>query len=295
MRGTPNSAEESPPFISEGHTPIKSGLPVLQISVSNPLPLPCGFRLSFRHAAPEKTKEHDCRRRIAEPSAMGRTGAACERCRRASTCPSQNESQDKQRQSPPPCFKAPCPASKGFRGIAQGKLSTKCRVAAGQGSQAPQPLYSYLPEHPCLHDAMYMSRIPKSIRDIQTMEVATEEITYLVEEMARQHQEREPGEVDFYTAVAILAERYRDTQDHHRSFCVIERMRCLTDLLRDERGLDDTGHRGRLFADKPSHLPRGRQVSAQRQRQAGLVRCRCIFQYRAQRNGIRRQSVTRRY
>jgi hypothetical protein len=26
-----------------------------------------------------------------------------------------------------------------------------------------------------------------------------------------------------------------------------------------------------------------------------LVRCRCIFQYRAQRNGIRRQSVTRRY
>ena len=82
---------------------------------------------------------------------------------------------------------------------------------------------------------MYMSRIPKSIRDIQTMEVATEEITYLVEEMSRQHQEREPGEVDFYTAVAILAERYRDTQDHHRSFCVIERMRCLTDLLRDER------------------------------------------------------------
>jgi len=35
-----------------------------------------------------------------------------------------------------------------------------------------------------------MSGIPKSILDIQTMEMATEEITYLVEEMARQHQDR---------------------------------------------------------------------------------------------------------
>ncbi len=67
------------------------------------------------------------------------------------------------------------------------------------------------------------------------MEIATEEVTYLVEEMARRHQEREPGEVDFYTAVAILAERYVGTRDHHRSFCLMERMRCLTDLLRDER------------------------------------------------------------
>jgi hypothetical protein len=80
-----------------------------------------------------------------------------------------------------------------------------------------------------------MSRIPKSIRDIQAMEIATEEIAYLVDEMARQHQERKQGEVDFYTAVAILAERYRERQDHHRSFCVMERMRCLTDLLGDDR------------------------------------------------------------
>ena len=82
---------------------------------------------------------------------------------------------------------------------------------------------------------MFMSSIPKIIKDIQTMEVATEEITYLVEQMALQHQERGPGNVDFYTAVAILAERYRDTQDHDRSFCVMERMRCLNDLLADER------------------------------------------------------------
>ena len=80
-----------------------------------------------------------------------------------------------------------------------------------------------------------MSRIPKSIRDIQALETTTEEVTYLVEEMARRHQEREPGEVGFYTAVAILAEQYRGTGDHQRSFCVMERMRCLTDLLRDER------------------------------------------------------------
>lgn len=80
-----------------------------------------------------------------------------------------------------------------------------------------------------------MSRIPNSIRDIQNMEITTEEITHLVEEMARQHQDRRPGEVDFYTAVAILAERYRDSQDHHRSFCVLERMRCLNELLCDER------------------------------------------------------------
>jgi hypothetical protein len=45
--------------------------------------------------------------------------------------------------------------------------------------------------------------------DIQSMQIAPEEITYLVQEMARRHQERPPGEVDFYTALAILADRYR--------------------------------------------------------------------------------------
>jgi hypothetical protein len=80
-----------------------------------------------------------------------------------------------------------------------------------------------------------MHGIPKSIKELQKMEITAEEIIYLVDEMARKHQERERGEVDFYTAIAILAERYRNTQDHHRSFCVIERMRCLTDLLGDER------------------------------------------------------------
>ena len=63
--------------------------------------------------------------------------------------------------------------------------------------------------------------------------ISTEEITYLVQEMARLHQERESREVDFYTAVAILAERYGD--DHDRCYCVMERMRCLRSLVGDER------------------------------------------------------------
>jgi hypothetical protein len=69
--------------------------------------------------------------------------------------------------------------------------------------------------------------------DIQSMQIAPEEITYLVQEMARRHQERPPGEVDFYTALAILADGYR--QDHDRCFCIMERMRCLIALRADER------------------------------------------------------------
>jgi hypothetical protein len=79
----------------------------------------------------------------------------------------------------------------------------------------------------------FMSRIPKSIRNVQVMQIETEEITYLVSEMARQHEESAPGEVDLVTAVVILAERYRD--DQHRPFCIMERMRCLIELVTDER------------------------------------------------------------
>jgi hypothetical protein len=42
-----------------------------------------------------------------------------------------------------------------------------------------------------------MSRIPKGIREIRAMQIAPEEITSLVQQMTRQHQERGPGEVDF--------------------------------------------------------------------------------------------------
>jgi len=76
-----------------------------------------------------------------------------------------------------------------------------------------------------------MAKAPASIREFQAMEVAPEEIIYL---MAQQHEERGPGAVDFYTAVAILAERYRG-KEHGRSFCVMERMRCVTAFLSDDR------------------------------------------------------------
>lgn len=76
-------------------------------------------------------------------------------------------------------------------------------------------------------------RVAKSIREIQQMDIADEEIFYLVEEMAQQHQERDPGEVDWHTAIGILAERYQ--QDHRRCFCIMERMWCFLPLLGDER------------------------------------------------------------
>jgi hypothetical protein len=75
-----------------------------------------------------------------------------------------------------------------------------------------------------------MAKVPASIREIQAMEVAPEEIIYLIQEMAQRHGERGPGEVDSYTAVAILPERYRG-KEHGRSFCVMERMRCMTASL----------------------------------------------------------------
>jgi hypothetical protein len=78
-----------------------------------------------------------------------------------------------------------------------------------------------------------MSRIPSSIRAIQRLQVDVAEVLYLVREMARLHEEREPGEVGMESAVAILAEKYRDDLD--RVHCIMERMRCLRRLLTDDR------------------------------------------------------------
>ena len=57
------------------------------------------------------------------------------------------------------------------------------------------------------------------------MQIADEEILYVVEEMARLHQEREPGEVDWYSAMEILSDKYQ--QDHERCFCIMERCNAL--------------------------------------------------------------------
>jgi len=62
------------------------------------------------------------------------------------------------------------------------------------------------------------------------MEIAGEEIYYLIERMAEEHEERNPG---WYTAIAILSDRYPN--DSSRTYCISERMRCLTKLVGDSR------------------------------------------------------------
>ena len=74
-----------------------------------------------------------------------------------------------------------------------------------------------------------MSEVP----EIQKMRVTTEEITYLVDEMAQHNQQRGPREADLHTSLAILAERYGN--DHERCLCILERMRCLSVIAADER------------------------------------------------------------
>lgn len=76
-------------------------------------------------------------------------------------------------------------------------------------------------------------RVPESVRAIQAIQIDDEEIFYLVEEMSRLHQEREPGETDWYSAMALMADKYRE--DHERIFCIMERMQCLMPMLKDER------------------------------------------------------------
>lgn len=77
------------------------------------------------------------------------------------------------------------------------------------------------------------SRVPKGIRAVQDLKIAPEEIIYLVEEMAHRHEEKQAGEVDWYTAMAITGEKYKD--DHQRCFCIMERMRCFLPMLEDAR------------------------------------------------------------
>lgn len=68
------------------------------------------------------------------------------------------------------------------------------------------------------------------------MQIADEEILYVVGEMARLHQEREPGEVDRYSAMEILSDKYQ--RDHECCFCIMERMQCLVPMMVDDRMRD---------------------------------------------------------
>lgn len=73
--------------------------------------------------------------------------------------------------------------------------------------------------------------IPKSVEEIQKLEIDPEEILYLVERMTALHDEND--DVDWYTAMAVLAGRYE--KDAVRMFCISERMACLSALVKDER------------------------------------------------------------
>jgi hypothetical protein len=80
-----------------------------------------------------------------------------------------------------------------------------------------------------------MSSKSKSVYDdIIPMQIEPEEIVYLVTEMAKSHDEH--GEVDWYTQVGILADRY--PRDSIRSFCIMERMQCLIRMTKDKRMKD---------------------------------------------------------
>lgn len=66
--------------------------------------------------------------------------------------------------------------------------------------------------------------------------VKPEEIVYLVKEMARLHEDGQ--EPDFYSALAILALRYKTAKGKpisQKPFCIMERLQCLTNLMKDER------------------------------------------------------------
>jgi hypothetical protein len=73
--------------------------------------------------------------------------------------------------------------------------------------------------------------IPEEHRRIVEMEISPEEITDLVQEIAKK---RNGGiETDWHTMLGMLADRYRDDCD--RAFCVHERMQCLINVMEDDR------------------------------------------------------------
>lgn len=72
---------------------------------------------------------------------------------------------------------------------------------------------------------------PESIRTIQNLSIEPEEILYLVQEMTRRRETS--NEVDWYTSLAILFDRY--PCDGDRTFCINQRMECLLPMMADAR------------------------------------------------------------
>lgn len=133
------------------------------------------------------------------------------------------------------------------------------------------------------------SRVPKGIRAVQDLKIAPEEIIYLVEEMAHRHEEKQAGEVDWYTAMAITGEKYKD--DHQRCFCIMERMRRFLPMLEDA-GMDYARPRRRLSFYERGHLPRRREVSIEGRFKAHVVRQRRVLRGRTVGSGVARDRLT---
>jgi hypothetical protein len=75
------------------------------------------------------------------------------------------------------------------------------------------------------------AKLPRNFEDILSLKIEPEEVLYLVKEMARHHDEN--GKADWYTQVAILADRYPHNPIH--VLCIVERMQCLFGLTKDAR------------------------------------------------------------
>lgn len=78
-----------------------------------------------------------------------------------------------------------------------------------------------------------MSSLATQWQEITELEINPEDVAYLAVEMARRDH---PEDVDFFTLIAILGERFRGQEKSaDRMFCISTRMECLSELMRDER------------------------------------------------------------
>lgn len=69
-------------------------------------------------------------------------------------------------------------------------------------------------------------------QEITDLEVDPKDVAYLALEMAQRNQ----TDVDFFTLIAILGERFRGQENSaDRMFCISTRMECLSELMKDER------------------------------------------------------------
>jgi hypothetical protein len=80
-----------------------------------------------------------------------------------------------------------------------------------------------------------MSKVPAWARETVAMTIEPEDIVHLVQEMTRLHDEgRGEGRTpDMYSAIGILAERHRG--DVGKPACIMQRMRCLEEVMKDSR------------------------------------------------------------